>query len=170
MSRIALFQSDPNEYECPQCKQTCIVGLVHVCPTTVPKQIQYQQKGLLVDNTYVPRKKYDIAVKALQEIVKFYGQVCNMFEICRHPECHSSCDSWLTAHTALEELGEEKPDSEPYHLHTCHRHYVEIPVKRRSTGKSRLSVCCICEGDECDDCGMTDKELYGKDAEENQSN
>lgn len=153
MNNVTTGVHDPNDaWSCPKCGYMRYQGITHHCPTTIdPNQIHYQQKGVLLENQFISKTKYDIAVLALKEIIRHYGRVCEIFEICRHPGCHSSCDSWLTAHAALEELNEERPDTEPYQYHVCHWHYVEVPAKRFVDGKTSLGVCCVCSGLDCDE-------------------
>lgn len=38
---------------------------------------------------------------ALQHIKDNCGQVCEEFELCKHPACHASCNAWLTANDTL---------------------------------------------------------------------
>ncbi len=52
-------------------------------------------------------RKLEICVKALKNIEQNFGQVCEMFEICKHESCRSSVSCWMEADKALKEIGEK---------------------------------------------------------------
>lgn len=49
-------------------------------------------------------KKLDLALSALQEIVKTQGKVCDEFEVCEHISCLSSYSSWVIASNILVQI------------------------------------------------------------------
>ena len=56
--------------------------------------------------------KISIATEALKKIRDTQGAVCSMYEICTHPSCQSSYNSWAIADEALCHLSEAstRPD------------------------------------------------------------
>lgn len=45
----------------------------------------------------------EIYKRALEEIVKTQGKVCNEYELCTHVACESSAKSWFIADRALKD-------------------------------------------------------------------
>ncbi len=154
MNNISTALGPDEGYPCWQCGNLIWPNIMHTCPTgitpRITETIHYQQKGVLTNEQYVPKSKYDLAVEALKKIIRCYGRVCQDFELCRHDACWSSSGAWFEAYEALEKLGEPRPDSEIPQSHVCHWHYVEVPVKRFHSGKFMMGCCCICQGIWCD--------------------
>ena len=64
-------------------------------------ELEYFADKLEQEN--IENKKEQIYKKALEEIVKTQGKVCEDFELCVHESCQSSCASWFIADKALKE-------------------------------------------------------------------
>lgn len=63
----------------------------------------------MVDNPYKERRAAQMVAEinllrsALEEIKRYYGQVCSSYETCTHESCRSSYGAWATAEDVLRE-------------------------------------------------------------------